>query len=103
MEARLSADDFVLLKKNLKPVLYEPQVSAAAFAFAAVWDRVRYGTVSGALAAPVLRQQAATLATSLAANPDMWFLCYEQLEVNEDAFLDVVYDALALGWRLKWM
>jgi len=103
METRLGADDFVLLKKNLKPVLYEPQVSAAAFAFAAVWDRVRYGSISGALAAPVLRQQAATLATALAAKPDVWLPCYEQLQVNEDAFLDVVYDALALGWRLKWM
>lgn len=51
METRLDADDFLLLKKNLKPVLYEPQVSAAAYAFAAVWDRVRFGTISNRLAA----------------------------------------------------
>jgi hypothetical protein len=102
METRLESDDLILLKKNLKPVLYEPQVSAAAYAFAAVWDRVRYGTLSNTLAVSVLRQQAATLAASLAAKPDAWLLCYEQLQVDEDAFLDVVYDALALGWRLKW-
>ena len=51
METRLDADDFLLLKKNLKPVLYEPQVSAATYAFAAVWDRVRFGTISNRLAA----------------------------------------------------
>ena len=102
MEKRLSADDFILLKKNVKPVLYEPQVSAAAFAFAAVWDRVRCGTLSNILATSVLRQQAATLATSLAAKPDAWLHCYEKLQVDEDAFLEVVYDALALGWQLKW-
>lgn len=102
METRLNEADFVLLKKNLKSVLYEPQVSAAAFAFAAVWDRVRFGTLSSILAVPVLRQQAATLATSLAAKPDAWLPCYEKLAVQEEAFLEVVYDALALGWRLKW-
>lgn len=102
MASRLEPDDLVLMKRNLKPVLYEPQVSAAAYAFAAVWDRVRYGTISNILAAPVLRQQAATLASALAAKPDAWPVCYEKLHVDEDAFLDVVYDALALGWQLKW-
>ena len=102
MERRLKAGDFALLKKNLKSVVYEPRVSAAAYGFAAVWDRVRYGTLSHALADPVLRQQAAILATSLAARPDVWLSCYEQLRVDENAFLEVVYDAFALGWRLKW-
>lgn len=102
MEKRLKADEFALLKKNLKSVVYEPRVSAAAYGFAAVWDRVRYGTVSLELADPVLRQQAAILATSLAARPDVWLSCYEQLRVDENAFLEVVYDAFALGWRLKW-
>ena len=102
MEKRLKADDFALLKKNLKSVVYEPRVSAAAYGFAAVWDRVRYGTLSHAMADPVLRQQAAVLATSLAARPDVWLSCYEHLRVDENAFLEVVYDAFALGWRLKW-
>ena len=68
----------------------------------------RFGTGCGmgrfhmALADPVLRQQAAILATSLAARPDVWLSCYEQLRVDENAFLEVVYDAFALGWRLKW-
>lgn len=78
------------------------RVSAAAYGFAGVWDRVRFGTLSQDLADPVLRQQAAVLATSLAARPDVWLSCYEQLRVDENAVLEIVYDAFALGWRLKW-
>jgi adenosylcobinamide amidohydrolase len=36
LESRLEEDLFVLLKKNAKPVLFEPQIAAAAYAFAAV-------------------------------------------------------------------
>lgn len=99
---RLSADDFALLKKNLKSVIYEPRVAASAYALAAVWDRVRYGTLSHELAAPVLRQQAAILATALAAKPAAYLSCYEQLRLREGDWLEIAYDALALGWRLKW-
>ena len=92
-----------MLEKNLKSVVYEPRVSAAAYAFAAVWDRVRCGAISHSLAEPVFRQQAATLASSLAAKPGEWPACYEQLhDASEDDPLELVYDALALGWRLKW-
>ena len=55
MDQRLKEAERVLLEKNLESVVYEPRVSAAAYAYAAVWDRVRYGTLSQALADPVLR------------------------------------------------
>ena len=102
MDIRLKEQERELMEKNLESVVYEPRVSAAAYAYAAVWDRVRYGTLSQALADPVLRQQAATLAASLAAKPEAWPSCYARLHAKENAPLDLVYDALALGWRLKW-
>lgn len=102
MKSRLEADEFAFLDKNIRSVVHDPGVSAAAYAFAAVWDRLRHGTLSPTLAAPLLRQQAAVLASSLAARPEVWPTCYEQLVVHEDALLDTVYDAIALGWRLKW-
>ena len=64
--------------------------------------RDSYGTLSQELAAPVLRQQAAILATALAAKPEAYLSCYEQLRINESDWLAIAYDALALGWRLKW-
>lgn len=102
MESRLEAEGFAFLDKNIRSVVHDPGVSAAAYAYAAVWDRLRHGTLSTELAAPILRQQAAILASAVAVKPEAWPACYEQLAVHEDALLDAVYDAIALGWRLKW-
>ena len=102
LESRMEADEFAFFDKNIRSVIHDPGVSAAAYAFAAVWDRLRHGTLSPTLAAPLLRQQAAVLASSLAAKPETWPTCYEQLVVHDDALLDTVYDAIVLGWRLKW-
>ena len=64
MRTRLAEPEMRLLEKNKNAVLYEPQVAAAAYAFGAVLDRVRFGTLPLSAARDVLRQQAATLATS---------------------------------------
>ena len=48
MDVRLKEQERELMEKNLESVVYEPRVSAAAYAYAAVWDRVRYGTLSHA-------------------------------------------------------
>lgn len=103
LENRLDERLFALIKKNAKPVLFEPQVAAAAYAFAAVWDRVHYGTLPAALAAPLLRQQAATLASSLAAKNESWPQCHAALHFDAENPLAIVYDALACGWRQKWI
>jgi len=102
MRARLPGNTGVLLEKNLNAVLYEPQVAAAAYAFAGVWDRVRYGALPKSAVREVLRQQAATLAASLAAQPENWHRFWQQLEVDPEAPLAAIYDAIALGWKAKW-
>jgi hypothetical protein len=68
----LSERNLELLKKNAKSVFYEPLVAASAFAFAAVLDRVRYGTLPSDSAAESLRQHAALLACNLAAKPEAY-------------------------------
>jgi hypothetical protein len=99
-------------------VLMEPLVTAAAYAMAAVIDRVRYGTLPASVAADALVQQAATLAVSLAAAPSRWSefraLLHQAARVegaSADAAggdaealdpLPLVAAALALGWREKW-
>ena len=48
MVKRLSADDFALLQKNFKSVVYEPCVAASAYAFAAVLgSRALWHVVAG--------------------------------------------------------
>ena len=102
MRGRLSEASHLLLEKNRNAVLYEPQVAAAAYAFASVWDRIRYGVLPASSAREILRQQAATLAASLAAQPENWHVFWQQLDVEMNGPLRSIYDAVALGWTAKW-
>ncbi len=61
----LSEQEYALLDKNQKAIFYEPGVAVAAYAFAAVLDRVAFGTLPRGQAKESLRQQAAYLACCL--------------------------------------
>jgi adenosylcobinamide amidohydrolase len=102
MRSRLNEPLMRLLEKNRNAVFYEPQVAAAAYAYAAIWDRVRFGVLPRSAAREILRQQAATLAASLSARTSDWHSFWQRLDVNPEQPLDAVYDAAALGWTAKW-
>ena len=96
----LAESDVELLKKNSKSVFYEPLVGASAFAMAAVLDRGRHGAIPMSAAREALRQQAATMAASLAAKPYLWDVFRGQLSESDPVRL--VLQAIALGWSAKW-
>jgi adenosylcobinamide amidohydrolase len=99
----LSERELDLLKKNFQSVVYEPKVAAAAYAIAAVLDRIRAGTLPAGAALDIFRQQLATLATSLAAKPDAWPQFYVRLaDADPEQAARGVYAAIALGWSEKW-
>jgi adenosylcobinamide amidohydrolase len=99
----LSERELELLKKNFQSVVYEPKVAAAAYAIAAVLDRIRVGTLPAGAARDVFRQQLATLASSLAAKPDAWAEFYGMLaDSDPEQAAGGVYAAIALGWSHKW-
>jgi adenosylcobinamide amidohydrolase len=103
LAALLSERELELLKKNFQSVVYEPKVAAAAYAIAAVLDRIRVGTLPAAAARDVFRQQVATLAAILAAKPDAWPEFYAALaDVDPEQAARGVYVAIALGWSHKW-
>jgi hypothetical protein len=92
-----------LLKKNFKSVVYEPKVAAAAFAIAAILDRIRFGTLPANAIQDIFRQQAAILAANLAAKPESWPHFYALLaDANSDDPIPAVLSAIALGWASKW-
>jgi adenosylcobinamide amidohydrolase len=92
-----------LLKKNFKSVVYEPKVAAAAFAIAAVLDRIRFGTLPVNAVQDIFRQQVAILAANLAAKPESWPYFYTQLSEADPAQpAAAVLSAIALGWSSKW-
>jgi hypothetical protein len=93
---------FTLLRKNEKAVFYDPGVAAAAYAFAEVLDRIRFGTLPAGLAQETLRQQAACIATALGARPLEWPAYWSELNTDSGDPLDLVLRAIALGWKSKW-
>jgi adenosylcobinamide amidohydrolase len=99
----LSESDLDLLKGNAKSVFYEPLVGAASHALATVCDRVRYGTLPGAVAADAMAQQAASLAANLAAQVHRWPEFRSLLRPHADGDVkSLVLRAVALGWSEKW-
>ena len=99
----LDADDLELLRKNAKAAFYEPLVGAAAYALATVCDRVRYGTIPDAVAADAMVQQAASLASNLAAQVHRWPEFRSTLQPHASSGIKtLVLHALALGWSEKW-
>lgn len=99
----LSERALELLRANAKSVIYEPLASGAAYAIAAVLDRVRYGTLPANLARESLRQQGASLAVSLASKPECWNEFHRALpEPDPETPAPFVLAAIALGWASKW-
>ena len=102
LTALLPERRYDLLEKNWNAVFHDPGSAAAAHAFAAVLDRVAFGTLPPGLANEVLRQQAACLACSLAAQPEKWPTFRAELGPAPDDPVELVLRAIALGWNAKW-
>jgi adenosylcobinamide amidohydrolase len=92
-----------LLRKNVKALMYEPLVGAAAHALATVLDRVRHGAIPASVQWDASVQQAAMLAANAAGRPDSWPAYRSQLHRGtRDDPKALVLAALALGWAEKW-
>ena len=102
LAALLPERRYDLLQKNWNAVFHDPGSAAAAHAFAAVLDRVAFGTLPPGLANEVLRQQAACLACSLAARPEKWPAFRAEFGRAPDDPVELVLRAIALGWNAKW-
>jgi adenosylcobinamide amidohydrolase len=100
----LTASDLALLTKNANAVFFEPMVGAAAYAFASVLDRARYGTLPDSVVGDALIQQAALMAANAAAKPEAWprFRAKLQALGSRDPKALALH-ALATGWSDKWL
>jgi hypothetical protein len=114
-ERLLPEREFQLLKGNWKPVVYEPQLAAAGYAFAAVLDRVLAGTLGASSARESLLHQAALMAAGLAGRPESFANFRRDLiphlptefgttqETMIAAAVALAQHAVALGWQRKWV
>lgn len=99
----LSDPQLQLLKRNSKAVFYEPAAAAAAYAVAAVLDRIRYGTLPPMSAAEALRDQGACLAAAVAARPECWLELRAGLpEPDPQQPAPFAAAAICAGWKRKW-
>ena len=99
----LDAPQLELLRKNIKALMYEPLVGAAAHALAAVLDRIRHGAVPASVQWDATVQHAALVAANATGRPDSWPVYRAALHrcTRDDPKL-LVLAALALGWADKW-
>jgi adenosylcobinamide amidohydrolase len=102
METHLGEKDRAMLRANSLSVLHEPQSAGAAYALAAVQDRIAYGVLPAAAGRELLVNQAALMASSLAAKPEGFAAFRAALAAGPAALPDLAAMALALGWREKW-
>ena len=106
---RLEEKDRILFEANLQAILHEPQTAGAAFALAAVADRLAHGVLPPGAAGELLLNQAALMAASLAAKPEAFAAFRAALAAEAEGAAegsgtvpDLAVRALALGWREKW-
>jgi len=100
--AHLGEKDRDLLRANFQAVLHEPLVAGAAYALAAVRDRIAYGTLPGDSGRESLAGQAALMAAGLAAKAEALPAFRAALLKGEMEVPALAARALALGWREKW-
>jgi adenosylcobinamide amidohydrolase len=119
---QLTAAEFELFSANWQAVIHEPQLAAAAYAWAAVLDRVLFGTLGASVAHEAVLNQAALLAVGLGARAEafaevrgalatdaVFSLVGEGRDGGNAAAVTVidktptmVAAAMVAGWRLKW-
>ena len=103
--ALLSESDRALLQANWQAALHEPQAAAAAYALAAVQDRIAQGTLPPQSGLEALADQGALLAAALAARTEAWPEFRARLLASgaDDAGMPgLIARAVALGWSAKW-
>ncbi|MDQ3000305.1 MAG: adenosylcobinamide amidohydrolase [Fibrobacterota bacterium] len=98
----LSEKDRDLFRANIQAVVHEPLVAGAAYALAAVFDRIAFGTLPESSGRELLANQAAMMAAGLAAKSEAYPAFRVALVADDRDLPALTAMALALGWREKW-
>lgn len=104
MGKHLDEKDRALLAANFQAVLHEPQIAGAAYALAAVQDRITFGTLPAGIGQELLANQAALMAAAMAARTEAYpgFRASLAIAAADSDLPALVAKALALGWQAKW-
>ncbi len=106
LRRRLEKDEGETLLANGTALWHEPQLAAAAYALAAVLDRVAHGTLPPGSRNEAALNQLALLACAVAHDPSRFPAFRDALagdwEAGGKSFPETLAQAVALGWNSKW-
>ena len=102
LEQELDKSSFDLFKKNKKSVFKDAKLVAAAYAYAALLDRLEYQTLSRNIERDVLLDQAVNAAIAVSGKSQHWQHFRQQFDFKQDHELDLFIQAIAIGWKAKW-
>lgn len=118
LKKKLSDDNYQLAKHNFNALISDARLTASAFAYAQLLDRLQYQTIPADIAPEILRDQAAQVSVALSAKAIMWPSFWQQLSLIDYSVAPVTTEqqpyiiskemqlfihALALGWENKWL
>lgn len=103
LKKQLPENSYQLLDMNRNSLLSEPRVAAATYAYAAVLDRIQYGTISKLLGNEALKDQSANIAVAVSSRPDCWTKFWKKIKVDQANQTHSLVRAIALGWQAKWL
>ena len=109
LQRYLSEADYILAKSNLQSFSSDSRVSAAAYAYASLLDRLQFGNLPSDIAAEALLDQASQTAVAVAGKPSYWPKFWKALSVMPEREMDLgtqridlFVAAVAQGWAAKW-
>lgn len=102
LQKKLPTSSYQLLDDNRHTLLHDTRLVAATFAYAAVLDRLQYGTLPATATQEALKDQAANIAVGISTHARMWPVFWQAIDVNPEKPIDAYISALAIGWQAKW-
>ena len=102
LKKAMPEESFKFLIENKMAVLWEPRLSATAFAYASVLDRLQYGTLPEEGAGETLRDQAASVGVAISGQPNQWPVFWGKINVAGKDRTAPFIEGLALGWQARW-
>lgn len=100
--ATLGPKEAEVMLSNIKSITTDPRLIPVAYAYAAVLDRMQYGTVNPGVAIEALRDQATNAAVAMSSLPSMWPVFWQQIKVQELEPSAAFIQAMCLGFAAKW-
>lgn len=102
LQALLPEASYASFAKSPGAITKDPGVAAPVYAYAAVLDRLQYGTIPQELAAESLRNQAALVAAALASQPERVAEFRAKIQSEPGDRLGPLAQGLAAGWQVRW-